>query len=136
MLLTDNVIQKIKDYENLTQFQISTEKVTNVCYRVKLLSSNVEVCIDVEEQDSYLSFIISQMKNGKTYIYQALSDYSNVSGEQIPLFTSSRDERKFYDRVNRAIKNHRKLLSKDKNGDEVVTCILSFINEFVVSLNK
>ena len=136
MRLSDNVTYRIPNYENLKKFQVSTERVTNVCSRVKLKSSDVEIGIDVEEQESYLSFIIRQIINGKTYIYSALSDYSNVSGEKRPLFASAKDEKYFNDSVVQAIKNHRKLFTKDKNGDGIVTCVLSFLNEFMKTLSK
>ena len=134
MLLSDNVVQKIQDYENLKSFQVSFEKVTNIYSRIKLKSSSIEIYIDVEEQESYLSFILSHVKNGKKYLYYALSDYSGVSGDRLPLFDSSKEEKKFNERVARAVKKRRKMFAKDKNGDEIVKCILSFLNVFIQKL--
>ena len=54
MLLTENIVQKIQNYDNLKKFKILTEKVTNICFRIILKSVNVKICIDVEEQEPYV----------------------------------------------------------------------------------
>jgi hypothetical protein len=141
MLLTDNFIQKIQDYDNLKGFDVSTEKITNVYFRIILKLLSIEIWIDVEEQEAYASFIIHQKSKGKEIIYYALSDYalfdhssSNNHEERLQIFASEKEEEEFVNRLIQAKKSYRKLFSRDKNGDGIVICILALLDKFVNSL--
>ena len=134
MLLKENFTQRIKNYNTLKKFNVSTEKITNVCFRVILKLMSTEIWIDTEETETYVSFLIQQKKDGKTNIYSALADYSYVKGDRLPIFSSKKEEEKFNARVIQAQKNGRKVFLKDKNGDGIVICILSFLDEFVNKL--
>lgn len=134
MLLTENFLNRIPDYDAFTSFHISTEQTTNTCSRISLKSHGIEILIDIEEQASYASFFIRSKRNGHITNYYTLSDYSCYDGVRQTLFETEKEEKEFVSSVIQATKNRRKLFSKDKDGDQIVACILSFISNFVLKL--
>ena len=137
MLLTENIVKQVNQFGTLKLCSVNIEKVTNTYYRVYLQLNNILVRLDVEENDFYISFLIIHKKEDAPVVYYALSDYSDCSdiiGIKQPIFTEDSEESALIKRVKKCISNHKKSFTKDKHGDELVFCILSFINEFIAKL--
>jgi len=139
MLLTENIEKSIDKYNVLKLYDINIEKVTNIYYRIFLQSNNIIIRLDIEEQEFYIHFMIKHNIGNDTFVYHALSDSSDcydVEGIKQPIFANASEEAMFIKCVRKSILNHKKPFSKDKNGNELVNCILSFINDFVSNLQN
>ncbi len=134
MLLTDNFIIQRSNYSELKNYSIRKEKVTNIYYRVFLESKSVSIRLDIEENESYVSFLVSHITPNRTLVYYGLSDYATFEGEKRSIFQSDTEEQIFKQGIIKHIKNYKKMFSSDKNGDGIVTYIYTFLNEFVKNL--
>lgn len=94
----------------------------------------VTICLDVEEHESYVSFLISHGTPHGTLRYYGLADYSHVEGKKRSAFQSVAEEQRFVEVLKKRIRDHRKLFSPDERGDQIVSHICSFLNEFVKRL--
>lgn len=131
MLLTDNFIRHSSDYSELKNYSIRKERVTNIYYRVYLKSESVLIRLDIEEDESYVSFLVSHNTPNGTIVYYGLSDYSSFEGEKRSIFESNIEEQEFIQGIKKHIKNCKRMFSPDKNGDGIVIYIYTFLNEFV-----
>jgi predicted TIM-barrel fold metal-dependent hydrolase len=78
--------------------------------------------------ESSARFLVSHTTPDETVHYH---DYWPVYGEVRSVFETRAEEEAFVEDLKRGIRNHRKLFAADKYGDQIVTCIYTFLNGFV-----
>jgi hypothetical protein len=136
VLLTDNFMRQSGNYSELKNYRIRKEKVTNIYYRIYLESKGVLVRLDIEESESYLSFLVSNNTPKETIVYYGLSDYSDFPGKKRSIFESQTEKEAFVQGMRKHVKKYRGLFSSDKNGDGIVNHVYTFLNEFVKKHNN
>jgi hypothetical protein len=124
----------VHGYSELKLFDVKSERISNVYYKVYLEYRNITICLDIEEIESYVSFLILHNYLNAITFYYALSDYSNIIGNKISVFDTKIDEQIFKEGIRKCIKNRKKIFSSDKIGDQIVDYVYTFLNEFIKKL--
>lgn len=131
MLLSDRFVERAAEFSELRAYRVRKEQVTYVYFRVYLESPSIVIRLDIEEMESYVSFLVSHQTPDGTMYYTALDGYPSVGAESRRVFETEEEERAFVEDFKRSVRNHRKLFTRDKHGDQIVTCIYTFLNGFV-----
>jgi hypothetical protein len=137
LLLFDNFVKQVCNYSELKKYNVEKEKVTNVYYRIYLKTDNIIIQLDIEEMESYVSFLITHKTEGTNKYYYALADYSEIIGNKFSAFVTKIEDDIFIQNVKKAIKNVKRYFRRIRTGTilfVVYILILTILLKNIINL--